>query len=766
MRFVTCVFLRCESLLLKRYLLWFCFPFVLTAIFCGVCKTFFELSFLISAFVGVSVFLLLRKNGKLPAVLLIAAVAASLIWQSIYFSRDTIPHELLKGETSLNVTATSFSEPTSSGDKISFRAKYVSEEKDINLIVYSKDAGQTVKPGDKLEINARVFEFENSEFYAEKTYYKSRYLDASANATCVKFISSEENSKFLYFPEYAAHYMKVVIDKLYSPKHSAFLKALVLGDSSGLDDDFSKRLRKTGMSHTVSVSGMHISFIIGFLLLFAKNKYIKIFAIPVMFLFAVMVGAPQSALRAAIMQSLLIIADLKKREYDPLTAISFAAFVLVLINPYCATDIAFLLSFSATLGIVLLFPKLFSVFAKVGKNIPGPLRKGFNALISVVAVSISASLFTSPITAYTFNSVSLIAPFSNVLLSFLITVVFTLGSASVLIGFVFSPLGKLLAIIPGFVIELIMNIIRFLSNFQYSEIFTGDMVVILAIVFLAAIAIYSILAGRKKVRPLFSVLLAVGFLFGVLTVKSADPSQNAYEGVRFDVLDVGQGQCVVATSGDECVVIDCGGEGDADFIAASHLIRRGIYDIDALILTHAHSDHANGTAYLTDTIKTKSVYLPENDRDNATFVKLSERLGGESEFVYVEEDTTFMLSDMKIKILALPEGRSENENGLVVLVCDGEYEMLITGDLPSKLEKTISEKIPDCESYIVGHHGSKSSSSQALLNKALPELCIISVGEGNSYGHPSGETLDKLRRIGAEIKRTDLDGTITVYSRR
>ena len=124
-----------------------------------------------------------------------------------------------------------------------------------------------------------------------------------------------------------------------------------------------------------------------------------------------------------------------------------------------------------------------------------------------------------------------------------------------------------------------------------------------------------------------------------------------------------------------------------------------------------------------------------------------------------------MIMNMKLRNIPFsPPDMSEAEaNEVREAILSG---WITTGPRTKKLEKTISGKIPDCESYIVGHHGSKSSSSQALLNKALPELCIISVGEGNSYGHPSGETIDKLRRIGAEIKRTDLDGTITVYSRR
>ncbi len=758
------VFFKVVASLANRHLLWFCFSFVAVVIICGICKTFLELIVALCAFSSICLLFLFRNKARISAVLLILGIGFSFVWQSLYFSADKIPSDLLGKEVSVHATVSSFSRFSESGD-LTFRAKLFHDDKTVRLIVYADDFKTPLQPGDTVRITMHIYELENTEFFAEKTYYKSRYVDAIAKASHLEYLGREENSGLIYFSEYAAEKLKNMAERLYSEKHSEFIKALLLGDTNGLPKEFDNNLRRTGMSHAVSVSGMHVSFIIGFIILFTKNKFLKLLAIPVMFCFAVMVGASQSALRAVIMQSLVLISDVKKREYDSLTSISLAAFILVFINPYCATDISFILSFCATLGIMVLFPRLFSMISIVGERFNGVKRKLFNAFASVMAVSLSATLFTSPITAYTFNSVSLIAPLSNILLSFPITVIFAGGFISLLLGFIFIPFGKGLAILIGFAIELVMSTIKFLSNFQYAEIFTGNAVVILTICFLCFVAVYSILAGRKKVRAWFSATVIIVSLLCVVSFKFISTSAESYEGIRFDVLDVGQGQCIVATSGDECVVIDCGGDKDADNIAIAHLLKRGIPDIDALILTHAHADHANGANYLTETITTGAVYMPATDRENGTFIRLDRSLKDKSEIVYVEDDMSFSLSDMKISIFTLPEGKGENENGLVVLVSDGDYEMLVTGDIPGKLEKLITKKIPDCESYIVGHHGSKSSTSQALINKVLPELCVVSVGEGNSYGHPAEETLSRIQKIGANIRRTDVDGTITFYSR-
>ncbi len=748
----------------NRYLLWFCLSFVVTAIICGICPTALGFVVFLGIFVAGCLLFLFKREAKASAALLVFGLGFSLVWQSVFFSSDELARELLRNDVLARITVTSFSEQASG--ELSFTGKLVHNDKTVRLIVYADDFGMSLKPGDVVESKLRIFEVENTEFFAQKTYYKSRYIDAIANASEIKFITTEKHSKLIYFAEYAANKLKMMAETLYRDKEAGFMRALLLGDTSGLSAEFKNRLQKIGISHAVSVSGMHISFFVSFIIFFTKNKFLKLITIPVIFCFALIVGAPQSALRAVIMQSLFLLSDVKKREYDPLTAVFFAAFVLVFINPYCATDIAFLLSFSATLGIILLFPKIFAMFSLVGKNLLGMKRKIFNAVASIVGITVSALLFTSPISAYTFNTVSVIAPISNVLLSPVISLIFAGGFVSLLLGFIFIPFGKGIATLISFVIEFAMNVINFLSNFKYAEIFAGEAVAILTVSFLCLVVIYSILAGRKKIRIWYSIAVAAIAFFAVFTVKFYGGADEKYDGIRFDVLDVGQGQCIVATSGDECVVIDCGGDKDADNIAIFHLLKRQIPDIDALILTHAHADHTNGVHYLTEIIKTSAVYMPASDKHNSSFVRLEENLKDKSEIFYVEEDTTFSLSDIDVSILTLPGGKDENENGLVILLSDEEYDMLITGDIPSKLEKEIVSRLPDCESYIVGHHGSKSSSSQVLLNKALPELCVISVGKDNSYGHPASETIERIKKIGANIARTDIVGNITIYSRR
>lgn len=756
--------IRVVSGLGKRYLFWFCTSFVATAAVWFLSNT--ALAFLcmwMLFLLPVVTFLCMTENRFSASLVLIAAVL-SFMYLCYFIAEDALPRSFF-AKSEITAEVASYPGNTDSG-KYSFDARIDYNGKKIKALVYSDFVPDSLSPGDTVHMQAKLYELENTRYFAEKTYYKSRYTDTVMFAENVVILSDSAGIKLRYVPQFLAKYFKDKIGDIYNERSSPLVNSLIMGDRSGLSEDFRNNLSVTGMSHAISVSGLHISFILGLFLYFSKNKYIKLAVQPLVFLFVLMVGAPQSALRAFIMQMFVVFSDFGKREYDQITALSFSAFLLCVLNPYCVTDSAFLLSFAATLGIIVLYPKLRELFECLTVHKKSYLRKLTVGMVSVAAVSVSATVFTAPLTAYLFGTVSVVGPLANIILNFFISVVFSLGFVNTLIGFLFPAVAKAGAYIIDFLVGIIMSIVNTLASLPVSEIFTGEPVVLFMICFICFVVVYSILTGKSKLRipfSLISVFIAFVCSFAVLNAEKSHMMHN--EGIRFDVLDVGQGQCIIATSGDSCAVIDCGGDSPADRIAIAHLFSLGVSDIDALVLTHAHADHANGAEYLMKSVSTKAVYMPATDRENATFIDIADIAGEECDSVFVDEDTTIELEGMEIKLLTLPGGSDENENGLVVLVCDEEYELLITGDIATSNERLVLDRIPDCEGYIVGHHGSKTSSSQALLNRALPELSVISVGEGNSYGHPSSQAMKRLRNIGSEVRRTDTEGTLTFYSR-
>lgn len=763
-RFVTCVVLG-WGILKNRYLFWFCVSFVITAQISAYCTDTLTFLAVLIGVAALSVFALSKNGFKVAAILVVSAMCLSVIWQNFYVESEKFPRDLLLARDEMTFEVLSYSERTSNGKGIGVTAGFESGEVNYRAKLYIPETQIELSPGDFISLIPRFSELENSETFAEKTYYKARYIDVICFADDIKVLPESKKGSIRYLPQFLANEFKNKTDELFGKESASFLKALILSDKDGLSEQTERDLRATGLSHTVSVSGFHISFIVGLLLLIIKNRYLKLLFIPIIFIFALMVGAPSSALRAVIMQTLLILSAIEKREYDPLTSLSFAGFVLVLINPYCATDLGFVLSFLSSFGIIFMHDKFMGIFSPLLDKFSGRWKKLVFGILSVISVSLSATIFTAPVLAYSFNYISLISPASNTILNPFITLIFSLGIIVILLGFIYFPLARALAFVLEALIGFIMNTIRAMAKIPFSEIVVNNPSVVIFICLICLILIYSISVGRKKIRPTVVALTVAVSLCALFASFIVGYHDTVNEGFRVDVLDVGQGQCIVITAEDACAVVDCGGDKDAANIAISHILKNGISDIDALVLTHGHADHTNGARNLVKTITTDKIYMPAADRENAQFIKICEGASENCETVFLEESVRVDIDGIDLEILTLPEVNSEQENGLVILARDGEYELLITGDIPATTEKLILDKLPDCESYIVGHHGSKSSSSQALLNKALPELCVVSAGIDNEYGHPSPDTLARIDGIGAKLARTDISGTLTFYSR-
>lgn len=231
------------------------------------------------------------------------------------------------------------------------------------------------------------------------------------------------------------------------------------------------------------------------------------------------------------------------------------------------------------------------------------------------------------------------------------------------------------------------------------------------------------------------------------------------------VLDVGQGQSVILASGGQFALVDCGSSNswkNPGETAARQLLSMGCRRLDCLLLTHYDKDHISGVTGLLARLKVDTLLVPEAENSeelqNAVFAAAKEN-GVTVHFVTAEERMDFGQGTLTV---FPPLGDAgDNERGLTVLASVEDQDFLITGDMNSATEKKLLEvyDIPDIEGLVAGHHGSKYSTSQELLETLMPETVCVSVGS-NSYGHPAGETLVRLARQGCGIYRTDMHGTI------
>jgi len=252
-------------------------------------------------------------------------------------------------------------------------------------------------------------------------------------------------------------------------------------------------------------------------------------------------------------------------------------------------------------------------------------------------------------------------------------------------------------------------------------------------------------------------------LFAVILIFPLVPGTG---GTSVTVLDVGQGLSVVLVSDEHTMVVDCGsisGE-NAGEIAHEYLLNRGRTSIDLLVLTHFHADHVNGAEFLISRVSVSALAVPDPEGSflAGDIIELARKRG--ADIIYVTETLSVSLGGISV-MLYPPLGQGdENEQGLSILTV-GEVNALITGDMNSSSERGLLRfaALPEIDLLVVGHHGSKNSTSEELLSELAPDIAIISVGR-NSFGHPAGDTLDRLEKFSVVVYQTAELGHVTVRS--
>lgn len=270
------------------------------------------------------------------------------------------------------------------------------------------------------------------------------------------------------------------------------------------------------------------------------------------------------------------------------------------------------------------------------------------------------------------------------------------------------------------------------------------------------------------ITALFLILMIAAAASGLIFNNNQDGSSGMPDGeMSVHFIDVGQGDSTLIKCGEHAMLIDAG-ENDCGTKIQAYLESQGVTKLDYVIGTHPDSDHIGGLDVIIYKFECEKVLLPDFSKDTNTYrdVLSSMKSKGYSNTL-PEVGEQYALGDAVFTIIA-PSKRYDdaNNNSIGIILKYGDRSFLFTGDAEEEAEADIVKTgiSIDCDVYQVGHHGSRTSSSEALLNAASPAYAVISCGEGNSYGHPHAQTLNEFRYRGIQVFRTDEQGTIVAVT--
>lgn len=581
-------------------------------------------------------------------------------------------------------------------------------------------------------------------------------------------LSAGDGDALRWLPQRAGKAFREKVAAIWDdPRVSGFLTAELTGDKSAMDDGDYLAMQETGLAHLFAVSGLHCAFLVTLLalLISRRQRLLCAVTIPLLLFYMVMVGMSPSVVRACIMQIFLLIAPLFRRGSDPLTSLAAALLVILLCNPFAAASVSLQLSFSATLGMVLLSPRLYKLLTGWYKGKCRPLRTALCFVAANLSATLSAVVFTAPLTAWYFRIFVLVAPLSSLLAVPAAGWSFMAAFVTVLLGFVWLPLASLLGWISWALVRYILWIANGMMSWRYHAVYFTNPYLIYWLLFLYAAFIGCAATPDGKRKYLLASALSVLTLTAAIWVNRQDYQYGVLTALT---LDVGQGESVILTSGGETALVDCGSSNsykDPGGLAADTLHSMGVRELSAVVVTHYHADHTNGLYEVLRRIPVQTIYLPDIEDEYGVrerLVSLAEEKG--AQVTYVTKETADTLGDTILTIYPpVQSGGDLNELGLTALASAGDFDLLITGDMSGSTEKKLVETyaLPDIEVLVVSHHGSRYSSNIRFLKAVTPEAAVISVGD-NNYGHPSEETLQRLLAIGADIWRTDQQGTIRI----
>ncbi len=632
-------------------------------------------------------------------------------------------------------------------EAITFEEKIISSH--LKFQFYSP---QSISINSRVKVAGQLALFQlpkNPGEWNKRNYYKAKNIYYHLKKA--ELLSAEAAEKSLV--QEARHWVEKQSRLFLPEKERHLFISLFSGDRSELEPELTENFKKSGISHVLAVSGLHVGLLIMLLNIGLKRLPLPYGAqlflmLAVLFGYVLFTGGQASILRAVLMFAIMEGAYFLDRAKDPKRAYAAALLILLFYNPFYLYDIGFLLSFISVGAILFLYPFLLA-------DKPRPIQMAGLTVVLQIALLPLFSLY--------FYQFSLVAVLANLW----VVPAISCFLASSVVALIFSSISLTLArlAVGGgyYAAQVGLWLTDWLAELPFSSVPIRAMQSWEIILFYGII-LAALISRRKKLLwgLLFSLVIFIPYTW--------QP--------RLIMLDVGQAESMVVEYRNKTIVIDTGLASNKS--TAAYLRYRGKYKIDMLLLSHLDQDHAGGLSRLLEDYEVGSIGISAGYREltqeeaeilgmekvRASYLQLKKLAQGRGiPLLYWQAGDYFEIAELQFRFLyPAAEERifCSNDFSWVAEMRYGATAVLFTGDIGEEVEALLLERglISQATVLKTAHHGSKNSSGAEFLERVKPALAIISCGEYNRYGHPSPLLLQELRKGGAEIRVTAWDGAI------
>jgi competence protein ComEC len=578
-------------------------------------------------------------------------------------------------------------------------------------------------------------------------------------------------------------------------REAELVRGFVLGEDERIDDRTREDFRRSGLSHLLAVSGQNVALLallalplLATLGIPFRSRLVWLLGLIVVYVF--LAGADPSIQRAGVMGALTVLATLAGRRSSRFYPLALAAIVTLAVKPRIAADVGWQLSFTAVLGILLFATPLREALTRrIGSR---GWRRG---LVDGASMTVTATIATAPLIAYHFGALSSTTLLANLLALPAVAPAMWLGmltaAAGQVPGFPVEALNRLNAPLLAYVAQVAAWCGR--PSWAYVQMRIGGGGLAASYLALAASTVLAMRLARRRrlsalrrsggfgARPGGRVrrivparlrrampLLAAGAAVIAAGLGLLGPAGRAspspVRGLRVSVLDVGQGDAILLQpAGGPAILVDGGPPGDG---LADKLRHAGVERLDVAVATHDQTDHAGGIVELLGRFPLRRLLYAALDRRTLAAARQAGAVA-----TRVAAGSALRFGRLRLDVLWPPPevltgphaGEDPNRLAIVMLVRWKDFSMLLTADAEAEATPVASGAIDVLK---VAHHGSEDAGLAGLLERAKPKLAIISVGDGNPFGHPTAATLATLAAHGVRTLRTDRDGTVVLDVRR